>query len=120
MTVAPTLSLAMLRARFLTGLERRVSALECGLEVLTSCESGESRAPLVAMMYGFHSLAGIGGSYGFREITELASVGEAACESLPVPLGPEDIEMLAHLLEALNAAASSARSSIARQEERFA
>ncbi|HEX9983288.1 MAG TPA: Hpt domain-containing protein [Thermoanaerobaculia bacterium] len=55
-----------LKTRFLSGLERRTMELYSLIDV--GDEDGIYRA--------FHSLAGIGGTYGFHEVTRLAREGE--------------------------------------------
>jgi hypothetical protein len=60
---------AFLREKFLGNLPRRVAAMRATID-------GAGEEPLDRQ---FHSLAGIGGTYGFHEITHLAKAGEAAC-----------------------------------------
>jgi HPt (histidine-containing phosphotransfer) domain-containing protein len=55
-----------LRDRFLTGLERRVGELTAAL----------AANDVETLTRQFHSLAGIGGTYGFPEVTELARRAE--------------------------------------------
>jgi hypothetical protein len=60
---------AFLREKFLGNLPRRIAAMRAAIE-------GTAEEPLELQ---FHSLAGIGGTYGFHDITLLAKAGEAAC-----------------------------------------
>jgi hypothetical protein len=55
-----------LQQRFLAGFDRRVTELSVLLE----------KRDLPALERAFHSLAGIGGTYGFPEVTRLAREGE--------------------------------------------
>ncbi|HEY0139344.1 MAG TPA: Hpt domain-containing protein [Thermoanaerobaculia bacterium] len=59
----------ILRAKFTVSLHRRVSELQ---EMLDQND-------LVAAERAFHSLAGIGGTYGFPEVTTLARMAEHLC-----------------------------------------
>jgi chemotaxis protein histidine kinase CheA len=59
-----------LQQRFLAGLNRRVIDLTTTLDVSSDPE------PLMRM---FHSLTGIGGTYGFPRITEISRSCEALC-----------------------------------------
>jgi hypothetical protein len=60
-----------LTQRFLAGFDRRVNELSvlAGKRDVTSLERA------------FHSLAGIGGTYGFPEVTRLAREGERLCQT---------------------------------------
>lgn len=60
---------ALLRQKFLGNVPSRVRNMRAALE-------GQGGEPLERQ---FHSLAGIGGTYGYHEITLLARAGEAAC-----------------------------------------
>jgi chemotaxis protein histidine kinase CheA len=59
-----------LQQRFLVGLNRRVEDLTTTLSVSSDPE------PLMQM---FHSLTGIGGTYGFPRITDISRSCEALC-----------------------------------------
>ena len=59
-----------LQQRFLVGLNRRVTDLTTTLSVSADPE------PLMQM---FHSLTGIGGTYGFPRISEISRSCEALC-----------------------------------------
>jgi chemotaxis protein histidine kinase CheA len=70
-TAAPDFLLE-LRRRFLTGLERRSSDLTAMLRGSADPES---------LMRMFHSLAGIGGTYGFHQVTDISRLSEALCQN---------------------------------------
>lgn len=59
----------VLRAKFTVSLHRRVAELQEMLD----------RDDLDAAERAFHSLAGIGGTYGFPEVTNLARMAELLC-----------------------------------------
>ena len=59
-----------LQQRFLVGLERRVT------DLTTTLNGSSDPEPLMRM---FHSLTGIGGTYGFPRITEISRFCEALC-----------------------------------------
>jgi chemotaxis protein histidine kinase CheA len=61
-----------LQGRFMAGLERRTTDLTTTLDGSADPES---------LMRMFHSLAGIGGTYGYPRITELGRSCEALCVS---------------------------------------
>jgi chemotaxis protein histidine kinase CheA len=69
-TTTATSRLAELQERFLVGLDRRLADLKTSLNGAADAE---------ALMRMFHSLVGIGGTYGFPRISELARRGEEAC-----------------------------------------
>lgn len=64
--------LSFLVPRFLQRLDERLKSLDAALRALpdTHGELAES------VMRDFHSLAGIGGTYGFPEVSRLAREGE--------------------------------------------
>ncbi|HEX7150705.1 MAG TPA: Hpt domain-containing protein [Thermoanaerobaculia bacterium] len=57
----------LLRVKFQEGLERRTA------ELFTLIDAGDADG----IYRAFHSLAGIGGTFGFPEVTALAREGEA-------------------------------------------
>lgn len=59
----------VLRAKFTVSLYRRIHELQ---EMLDQND-------LIAAERAFHSLAGIGGTYGFPEVTNLARIAELCC-----------------------------------------
>ena len=59
----------ILRAKFTVSLHRRVGELQEMLD----------RNDLDSAERAFHSLAGIGGTYGFPEVTNLARMAELLC-----------------------------------------
>lgn len=119
--IAPKISFQMLQERFVTGLERRVAQLDDCLNTFRQCAGGAvSESILDAMMRGFHSLAGIGGTYGFDEITDLARRGELLCRSIGGAATPEDVISLGVILEALEAARVVASGSHTRADHAVA
>lgn len=56
------------------------------------------------MTRGFHSLAGIGGTYGFPHITDLAIIGELTCESVRLPLIGMEARMIRDVIDSLDRA----------------
>jgi HPt (histidine-containing phosphotransfer) domain-containing protein len=68
--------LAFLRERFAAGLTSRVAQMRECIETISQREDPQTEATLERL---FHSLAGIGGTYGYQEITFLARAGEDAC-----------------------------------------
>jgi hypothetical protein len=66
-----TMTREMLQQRFHAGFDRRLG------EMLRLFELHDSEA----LSRQFHSLAGIGGTYGHPEVTDLARRGEALCEA---------------------------------------
>src|SRR5438132_8694306 len=61
-----------LQQRFLVGLDRRLADLKTTLDGSADSES---------LMRMFHSLAGIGGTYGFSKITEISRSCEMLCNA---------------------------------------
>jgi chemotaxis protein histidine kinase CheA len=59
-----------LQRRFLDGAERRLAGLTAELDGAAGAD---------ALMRMFHSLAGIGGTYGFPRITEISRRCESLC-----------------------------------------
>jgi chemotaxis protein histidine kinase CheA len=62
--------LSVLRQRFLEGLERRLDEMSSMLD---------GPADEDALMRMFHSVAGIAGTYGYHEITEISRGCELLC-----------------------------------------
>ena len=117
----PKVTFAMLQERFVTGLERRLLQLN---ENLTALRDGHDAAEIARtadeMMRGFHSLAGIGGTYGFPRITEIARRGELECNSLHAPIAGEHFMTISDLLSSLAAAAAAATDAIQGQTQKSA
>ena len=68
--------LSFLVPRFLERLDQRLRSLESALRIL------DTRSDLAeSVMRDFHSLAGIGGTYGFPELSRLAREGELLIRS---------------------------------------
>jgi hypothetical protein len=70
MTTTATNRFFELQQRFLVGLDRRVT------DLTTTLNGSSDPEPLMRM---FHSLTGIGGTYGFPRITEISRSCEALC-----------------------------------------
>lgn len=77
MSAMAKLDLSFLRQRFVAGLERRTRELG-GLVELLSIVQDDPETTSHAMR-AFHSLAGIGGTYGYGEITAIARSAETTC-----------------------------------------
>jgi hypothetical protein len=71
MTVAA--GLLKLQQRFLSGLERRTADLAAMLYGSADPQS---------LMRMFHSLAGIGGTYGYQRITDVSRLCELLCSNV--------------------------------------
>jgi len=82
MTPVRTVDLSSLIPLFLVRLEQRLIALNAALAEIV----GGSREMLENASREFHSLAGIGGTYGFPEVTVLARRGE---DLLQLPLSED-------------------------------
>ena len=98
-----------LQERFLGGLARRLDLLcQCLAALREPSDAAGPPAALDDMMRGFHSLAGIGGTYGFGRITDVARIGELACAALDGPIAAHDVARLSEILHSLVLAASEA------------
>ena len=64
----------LLRMRFIAGLERRLAAIE---ETLQQLDRGADM--IEEARRHFHTLVGLGGTYGYPEITTAARAGEDIC-----------------------------------------
>lgn len=107
--IASGVTFELLQHRFVTGLDRRLSHLSACLEALRGPFDEEcTPAVLDDMMRGFHNLVGIGGTYGFGKITDVASIGEVACLSVELPVSEPDVTMLDDVLASLRSAAAFA------------
>jgi chemotaxis protein histidine kinase CheA len=95
----------MLQERFVMGLERRLSQLNAALTTLGAGDAAQIPSTADEMMRGFHSLAGIGGTYGFPHITEIARRGEIVCAPLKTAVTDRDLITLVETLSSLTAAA---------------
>jgi chemotaxis protein histidine kinase CheA len=77
-----------LQRRFLVGLERRLTEMTAELE-------GSAGTDVLMLM--FHSLAGIGGTYGFPRVSEISHDCETVCAAAMEekrPLSPEETNSL--------------------------
>jgi chemotaxis protein histidine kinase CheA len=107
---APALTLEMLHERFRSGLDRRLSQLNaCLLTLHSPMDPAAKWRSLEELTRGFHSLAGIGGTYGFSAISEAARRGELTCGSIELPLSAGHAGMLAEVIESLTTAVAEAR-----------
>jgi HPt (histidine-containing phosphotransfer) domain-containing protein len=75
----------MLRERFLSGLQRRVGELHAAI----------AARDVDTLARGLHSLAGIGGTYGFAEVTALARKAERLAQRGRF----EAVERIVHALQ---------------------
>lgn len=97
-----------LQQRFIAGLDRRLAHLNGCLAALRDVHAVEKSITVEEMMRGFHSLAGIGGTYGYPSITNVARRGEITCRSIGKRVNAADVDALAGVLTELIAAASAA------------
>ena len=94
-----------LKHRFLAGLERRLAELRDLLD--------GGAAPEMLMLK-FHSLAGIGGTYGFDRITDLSRQSEQLCATVvdeKRALRGNELEELANGIMAIRVAAAAPQTS---------
>lgn len=85
----------MLQKRFAAGFERRIADLTGQAE----------RGDFDALTLGFHSLAGIGGTYGHHDVTEVARDGEHFAEQHDLGRVRAAIAELEHIRHGLGRAA---------------
>lgn len=78
-----------LQQRFFAGLERRVVELHALLD-----RPSLDEMDLETISRAFHSLAGIGGTYGFPLVTAVARDAEHFCDSLCQPVRDTDLQIL--------------------------
>ncbi len=71
---------ALLKKKFVTRLAVRLEDLDVKLESVA--KEPEDTTVLDEVMRGFHSLAGIGGTYGFPAISDRARRAEHVCTSV--------------------------------------
>jgi chemotaxis protein histidine kinase CheA len=71
--MSAVLDWTMLRAHFEKRLAERVMMMEA---TLTEVEAADSEQIRAALERQFHSLAGIAGTYGYPDITDVAREGE--------------------------------------------
>lgn len=94
-------ALEVLEQRFIAGLAQRVEALRA-----TLADDGTRRTERLRLQ--FHSLAGIGGTFGFHNVSQVARAGEALCvDALGTPENPPNEPLLASTIEALSAISRS-------------
>lgn len=97
-----TAALGFLRSRFLAGLTKRVREMNVTIDLLAAGRGEDVTEETLARH--FHSLAGIGGTYGFPEITFLARAGEEACAAGERHDGPSRVALLRAVVNAIDAA----------------
>jgi len=98
MNASPPDRLAALQRRFLEGLGGRLADMTAALNGAADPE---------ALMPMFHSLAGIGGTYGFPQITDISRRCELLCVMAIAetrPLAPLETECLIEALGNIRAA----------------
>ena len=97
----PRVDLSFLVPRFLARLDERLRRIDVALEIIDSL-TGE---PVEDLMREFHSMAGIGGTYGFPEVTSLAREGEGLLGQVLFEkrsLLPSEIESVRQLVAQLD------------------
>jgi hypothetical protein len=105
------LSLEFLRSRFLAGLERRIAKLRVLLDSFS--EGPEDRMAIESLNLEFHGLAGIGGTFGFHEITWVARKGELASRSVSKHEDPITAEQRRNIRTAVEELAMAASALVA-------
>ncbi len=97
-------TLESLREQFLQGSAARLARIESDLERL---RSDPDDAPALAdLRLAFHGFSGLGGTYGFPQVTILGIEGERRCDALDEPgqaPGAKDLEAWENLLDRLRA-----------------
>lgn len=89
-----------LRSRFLSGLDRRLRELTTRVDQLQVTR--ETRGEVLRETERlFHNLAGIGGTYGFPEVTRIARRAERLCSE---EMNPARLTQLRRLIAALHRA----------------
>ncbi|MEO8431260.1 MAG: response regulator [Acidobacteriota bacterium] len=73
------------RRDFVTGAAGRLTEMEAEIERAAAGEAGD---PVRRLGRHFHGLSGAGGTYGFPEVSDLASRGEASCGAVMSAGGP--------------------------------
>lgn len=71
----------VLREHFRVRLRARMAEIRAIVERIAA-----GQTPADALALQFHSLAGIGGTYGYPAVTELARRGEELCQGKPLAL----------------------------------
>jgi chemotaxis protein histidine kinase CheA len=94
--------LAELTEQFRANTRERLDAMRTLLARLESDRG--NRESMTLIHRHFHGLAGLGGTYGFPLISEIAADAEEACESLAAPETPDDdfLSMLARTIDAID------------------
>lgn len=88
------IALDRFRERFLPALHGRIQKLD---DLVAGASSGASE-PLEALVLAFHSLSGIGGTYGYPAVSRVASAAEDAARLL-IESDPRDREGLLRSLQ---------------------
>jgi len=95
-------TLQALRQQFLQGSSARLARIDSDLERLRSAP--DDAPALDDLRLAFHGFSGLGGTYGFPQVTILGIQGERRCDALAGPgrrPGPEDLAVWEKLLEGL-------------------
>ena len=103
----------MLQQKFVTGLDRRLVHLSGCLATIS--HDGLDVRAVEEMMRGFHSLAGIGGTYGYGSITDAARRGELVCRAAQELGRAADVETLSGVLRTLSTLASTVATELSRK-----
>jgi hypothetical protein len=103
MTSTPAITFERLQDKFTAGLGRRIQRLRDDFEVISDARSDaiSVAAALEDLHLAFHSLAGTAGTYGFKLITELASIGERLTETLRFPVGAYGISIVGFVIDSI-------------------
>jgi chemotaxis protein histidine kinase CheA len=101
---------ALLQIRSLGSLAVRFATLRGSISAARARHNEPEAAD--SLMRQFHSLAGIGGTYGFQHVSHLARAAELVCDPAAVgtaTLSDDDFALLDAVVDALDHAGRSAR-----------
>lgn len=91
----PEKQLAELRELFIRNSMERLDNIGRAIDLLE--HSPKDEETLRTLFRHLHSLAGLGGTYGFDRVSEISSQAESLCDGIlsrAQPVRPEDITML--------------------------
>lgn len=97
----PRVDLSFLVPRFLARLDERLRRIDRALETI----DGLTGEPVEDLMREFHSMAGIGGTYGFPDVSSLSRQGESLIGQVLFekrPMHRSEIESVRQLIEELD------------------
>ena len=108
----------VLQERFIAGLDRRLARLDgCLKNLHDSVDDAARVASIDEMTLAFHSLIGIGATFGFHQITEIARLGERACNARDATITAQQVRALADIIDSLRLEALAAAATVAPSGE---